>query len=260
MADRAESIHAVERTASIAKLADAGTQYPLVYIGKHLKEPIYYFWSIKDGMGRFLRFGFDPFYPFWIGGVNTGATHMVPDKLMPIDCPKEAWEEVQLFIRGKVQYVVEPKRRGRKEKVIRSFVDEEKDRGIGATPRGEFGRDAIPQTESSPIQGPISSTGGSPNEVKSSRRGRKPQRGRDDGNAGLSAGPSGQDKSTVTKTGPNVKRGRRTAPVPEVVVKEPVSAVKEVKANKVKKQQPVNVELEDAPLSPPKRRRSRTKT
>lgn len=101
---------------------DAKVDVPLVYLGRSQKEPLYYFLSVKDGYGRFLRFGFSPFYPFWVGGVNTGATHTVPDKLLLSDCPEGVVEEVQLFIQGKIKYEFEPSRKGRKARAIRIEV------------------------------------------------------------------------------------------------------------------------------------------
>lgn len=120
MANGINSFPAAQAAASDTPSAEADV--PLVYLGKSQKEPLYYFLSVKDGYGRFLRFGFSPFYPFWVGGVNTGATHTVPDKLLLSDCPEGVVEEVQLFIQGKIKYEFEPSRKGRKARAIRIEV------------------------------------------------------------------------------------------------------------------------------------------
>lgn len=122
MANGINNFHAAQ--AATASNAIAEADVPLVYLGKSQKEPLYYFLSVKDGFGRFLRFGFSPFYPFWVGGVNTGATHMVPDRLLLSDCPEGVLEEVQLFIRGKIKYEFEPSRKGRKARAIRIEVNQ----------------------------------------------------------------------------------------------------------------------------------------
>ena len=117
---------------------------------------MYYFLSVKDGYGRFLRFGFAPYYPFWVGGVNSGATHTVPDRLLLTDCPKEVNEEVALFVRGKVRYDIVPSRKGSKRsKPVRVEISEEaklppqgespKNNEAGK-PRGETGRSSKPSS------------------------------------------------------------------------------------------------------------------
>ena len=93
-----------------------------MYIGKHMSEPIYYFLSQKDGVGRFIRFAFSPAYPFWIGGVNTGISHTVPDRLSTEICPLEVWTEVKLFVLGKVHYEFKPSKRGKKATITRTEI------------------------------------------------------------------------------------------------------------------------------------------
>lgn len=120
MAIRIDPLPSAQRTTESGATAEADV--PLVYLGKSPKEELYYFLSVKDGVGRFLRFGFAPFYPFWVGGVNTGATHTVPDRLLLTDCPEGALEEVRLFVQGKVKYEFEPSRKGKKASVKKVYL------------------------------------------------------------------------------------------------------------------------------------------
>lgn len=131
MANIPTSIYATAKADGLKSATNADV--PLVYLGKSIKEELYYFLSVKDGVGRFLRFGFAPYYPFWIGGVNTGATHSVPDRLLLTECPQGAVEEVQLFVNGKVKYEFEPSRKGRKAKVTKIMCSGVGDEAGGPT-------------------------------------------------------------------------------------------------------------------------------
>lgn len=213
---------------------------PVIYIGKHLEKPIWYFVSIKDGFCRFLHFGFSPLYPFWMAGLNTGKSpiYSVPDKLSPSSCPKEVWDEVNLFVQGKVIYVPVPSKKGRKASVTRICQE---DGGLSPTSvqpgvqERESGRLDVPPTTKHQegtdpvVQGSRCSTSGSIVEVSVGAGASKSKRRRGNGIAGPNGSkpqPSGVPSGEVT---PHVRKRGRPAKLPELVVAVSDSNRKEIR-------------------------------
>lgn len=198
---------------------------PCEYLGKDVVKDLYYFVSIKDGMVRFLRFGFSPYYPIWIGGVNTGASYTVPDRLSPVACPEEVWREMKLFIMGVVKYEFQEGRKGSSKKggkVVRVVTCDGITTGEALAKGTVTGKDATSAPPVEPLR-----PAEQPSE-SGTRRGGVSRRGR---NVGPVGAPENGAEPRIT--GKEVEQhvqsqGRRGTPLHVVTGKEVDSPVKEV--------------------------------
>lgn len=213
---------------------------PVIYIGKHLEKPIWYFVSIKDGFCRFLHFGFSPLYPFWMAGLNTGKSpiYSVPDKLSPSSCPKEVWDEVNLFVQGKVTYVPVASKKGRKASVTRICTEDGNpppESVRTGTQERESGRLDVPPTKKRKegadpvVQGSGCSTSGSIVEVSVGAGASKSKRRRGDGVAGSDGSKPQPSRVPSGEVTPHVRKGRGAAKLPELVVAVSDSNHKEIR-------------------------------
>lgn len=82
------------------------------YLGCRIDQREYYFFSLKDGRGRFIKY---VAYPLWCKASDVADVLDISEK--PTD---EIVEEVKSFIQGKLQIEVIPKKRGRSEKIIKT--------------------------------------------------------------------------------------------------------------------------------------------
>lgn len=91
------------------------TTTPIFFLGKDRNSEAYYFYGAKDGIGRFLKF---VKYPMWCGVEHIG-------NFIDIRCdlPEQIMAEILDFVNGRVRYEIEPKRRGRQEKVVKHVVE-----------------------------------------------------------------------------------------------------------------------------------------
>lgn len=198
----------------------------LIYIGKNLEKPVWYFVSNKDGYRRFLQFGFAPFYPFWIGGVNTGTTHTVPDRLSQEQCPQEAWDEVKLFVGGKVSYEFVPSKKGRKASVIRKTSEAVGELGRISETTGQPDRtDDIPprstagtKSGSKSVRGSVSGSDGSNHSNRVSRDASESKRGRNLRNSQSAGRGQVQVKSVDGTTSQRIRKERREGKLHKLVV------------------------------------------
>ncbi len=252
MANIPTSIHATEEADRVKSATK--TDVPLIYLGKNIKEELYYFLSVKDGVGRFLRFGFAPYYPFWIGGVNTGATHSVPDRLLLTECPQGVVEEVQPFVNGETKYEFEPSRRGRKAKVTKVMctgVGDEARSPTGSNGSSVNGPTGEPSANQEKVLPNVCRASGCGDEAElGSGAGRKSGRGRAGGVVGNSRQLSGQLPVSSTRADSAPSRGRSSkivAPVAKPVI--PNEAV-------VRKQKKPEIEVAQTVIVP-KRGRGR---
>lgn len=84
------------------------------YLGKDLLsqgEAVWIFFALKNGVGRFIRF---IKYPFWASEIG------IPAQLdVETQPPADVFEEVKLFVAGKVSYEEKKTPKGRKTKIVR---------------------------------------------------------------------------------------------------------------------------------------------
>lgn len=131
---------------SIASIANSEPKY----LGCRVGQEEYYFFSMKDGKGRFLKY---VAYPLWCRSSDVSD---VLDISKPV--ADDILEEVHSFILGKLQIEVIPKKRGRSEKIIKTNLN------LGITNNDDningSGRDSISITSKSPGNGRSGSTDG----------------------------------------------------------------------------------------------------
>ncbi len=89
--------------------------------GKYKGLDSYFFYAIKDGRGRFVKYSN---YPYWAAASN------LPDFLVLEDAPEIVVNEVKSFVEGRVSFEVVPKTRGRSEKVLRKEVSYNQENGV----------------------------------------------------------------------------------------------------------------------------------
>lgn len=163
--------------------------------------------------------------------MNTGKglVYSVPDKLSPSSCPKEVWDEVNLFVQGKVTYAPVPSKKGRKASVTRICTETG---GLSPSPvqsgnqKRESVRPDVPPTTKrkrskegadSGIQGSERNTSGSVVKISVGTGTPKSKRGRDDGitgDHGNKPQPVGIPSGEAT---PHVRKRGRPAKLPELV-------------------------------------------
>lgn len=93
---------------------DLCNRHPILYLGKDRDTGCFYFFGNKLGTGRFLKY---MSYPMWCGSASIGNFIDLTAEL-----PLEVMAEVLLFVNGKTSYEIQPKRRGRAEKIIRHEI------------------------------------------------------------------------------------------------------------------------------------------
>lgn len=85
------------------------------YLGRNDTEGSFYFFASKQGVGRILKY---IKYPFWCSGKDIDIGLTLGDE----QPPEEVISEVQLFVLGKLEFSLIPKRRGKAESVVRTEV------------------------------------------------------------------------------------------------------------------------------------------
>lgn len=93
---------------------DLCNRHPILYLGRDRDSGDYYFFGSKQGTGRFLKY---QKYPMWCSSAGIGNFIDLSAAL-----PEEVMADVLLFVNGRVEYEIQPKRRGRAEKIIRHEV------------------------------------------------------------------------------------------------------------------------------------------
>jgi hypothetical protein len=110
-------------------------EFPVLYLGRDRDNGSYYFFGNKNGIGRFLKY---TTYPMWCGSSHIGNFIDLTAQL-----PLEIMTEVLLFVNGKTEYEIQPKRQGRAEKIIRREL-----------PNNNIAEATLPEKTSSAPAGP----------------------------------------------------------------------------------------------------------
>ena len=138
---------------------DLCNKHPVLYLGKDRDKSAYYFFGYKEKTGRFLKY---VAYPMWCASSDIGNFIDLSAEL-----PEEIMADVLLFVNGRVRYEIQPKRRGRAEKIIRHEIPREeapKAEGIstptleGTPNRRRAVRSARTSPTTSPATEPVSIT------------------------------------------------------------------------------------------------------
>lgn len=115
-------------------LQDLCNRHPVLYLGKDRDKDVYYFFANKNGIGRFLRY---QAYPIWCRSSDIGDFISLNSPL-----PDQIFNDILLFVNGRISYEVQPKRRGRAEKIIKHEI-----------PRGQTAVDSAGDTSATNTEG-----------------------------------------------------------------------------------------------------------